>query len=236
MDNFLPIIYNIKLKFLEVDMKNKTNEELVALIHANENVEIAFMQLVKNLRSAMIKIGRKHLSKLYIYETDDYIQEGSLVLWTLLKKRVYDGRAKFFSLFFTAFTYKCTNLYRDYVLKNLIPLSEVEDFYCYGYSVSKMTVDQYAENYRIEQHVRNKTLYEKKKKSSQNTYSNTLRLEEKRERSRQRSREYYQKNKEKCRAAKHKWYMEHREYALHYQKAYEHGVRIGKKGPCGKRR
>ena len=47
-------------------MKNKTNEELVALIHANENVEIAFMQLVKNLRSAMIKIGRKHLSKLYI--------------------------------------------------------------------------------------------------------------------------------------------------------------------------
>ena len=49
-------------------------------------------------------------------------------------------------------------------------------------------------------------------------------------------REYYQKNKEKCRAAKHKWYMEHREYALHYQKAYEHGVRIGKKGPCGKRR
>ena len=217
-------------------MENKTNEELVALIYANENVEIAFMQLVKNLRSAMIKIGRKHLSKLYIYETDDYIQEGSLVLWTLLKKRVYDGRAKFFSLCFPAFTYKCTNLYRDYVLKSLILLSEVEDFYCYGYSVSKMTVDQYAENYRIEQHVRNKTLYEKKKKSSQNTYSNTLRLEEKRERSRQRSREYYQKNKEKCRAAKHKWYMEHREYALHYQKAYEHGVRIGKKGPCGKRR
>lgn len=216
-------------------MENRTNEELVALIYADKDVVQAFMQLVKNLRPIMIKIGRKHLSKLYIYETDDYIQEGSLVLWSLLKKRVFDGRAKFFSLFYTAFTYKCTKLYRDYVLKNLIPLSETEDFYCYGYSVSKIAVDQYASEYRIKQRERNKALY-KKKQTSSSTPSMDLTLEEKRERSRQRSREYYQKNKEKCRAAKHKWYMEHRDYALHYQKAYEHGVRIGKKGPCGKRR
>lgn len=216
-------------------MENRTNEELVALIYADKDVDQAFMLLVKNLRPIMIKIGRKHLSKLYIYETDDYIQEGSLVLWSLLKKRVYDGRAKFFSLFYTAFTYKCTKLYRDYVLKNLIPLSETEDFYCYGYSVSRIAVDQYASEYRIKQRERNKALY-KKKQTSSSTPSMASTLEEKRERSRQRSREYYQKNKEKCRAAKHKWYMEHRDYALHYQKAYEHGVRIGKKGPCGKRR
>jgi len=236
MDNFLPIIYNIKLKFLEVDMENKTNEELVTLIYANENVEIAFMQLVKNLRPIMIKIGCKHLSKLPFYEIGDYVQEGSLFLWSLLQKRVYDGRAKLFSLFYTAFTFKCINLYRDYVLKNLIPMSQPDDLYCYGYSIGQMVVDQYAEDYCVKQRIRNKTLYEKKKKPPQNTHSNTLTLDEKRERSRQRSREYYQKNKEKCRAAKHKWYMEHREYALHYQKAYEHGVRIGKKGPCGKRR
>lgn len=235
MDKLLSMIYNIKLKLLEVDMENRTNEELVALIYADKDVDQAFMLLVKNLRPIMIKIGRKHLSKLYIYETDDYIQEGSLVLWSLLKKRVYDGRAKFFSLFYTAFTYKCTKLYRDYVLKNLIPLSETEDFYCYGYSVSRIAVDQYASEYRIKQRERNKALY-KKKQTSSSTPSMASTLEEKRERSRQRSREYYQKNKEKCRAAKHKWYMEHRDYALHYQKAYEHGVRIGKKGPCGKRR
>ena len=216
-------------------METRTNEELVGMIYADKDVEIAFMQLVNNLRPIMIKIGRKHLSKLYIYETDDYIQEGSLVLWSLLKKRVYDGRAKFFSLFYTAFTYKCTNLYRDYVLKNLIPLSQTEDFYCYGYSASKIVIDQYADEYRIKQRKRNKALY-KKKQTSSRTSSAPLTLEERRERSRQRSREYYQKNKEKCRAAKHKWYMEHREYALHYQKAYEHGVRIGRKGPCGKRR
>lgn len=217
-------------------METKTNEELVGMIYADKDVEIAFMQLVDNLRPIMIKIGRKHLSKLYIYETDDYIQEGSLVLWSLLKKRVYDGRAKVVSLFYTAFTYKCTNLYRDYVLKNIIPISPTEDFYCYGYSVSKIAVVQYTSEYRIKQSNRNKALYKKKKQNSSKTSSAPLTLEEKRERSRQRSREYYQKNKEKCRAAKHKWYMEHREYALHYQKAYEHGVRIGKKGPCGKRR
>ena len=216
-------------------METKTNEELVGMIYADKDVALAFMQLIKNLRPVMIKIGHKHLSKLYIYETDDCVQEGSLVLWSLLKKRVYDGRAKFFSLFYTAFTYKCTNLYRDYVLKNLIPLSETGDFYCYGYSVSKIAVDQYASEYRIKQRERNKALY-KKKQASSTSSSTALTLEEKQERSRQRSREYYQKNKEKCRAAKHKWYMEHREYALHYQKAYEHGVRIGRKGPCGKRR
>lgn len=216
-------------------METKTNEELVGMIYVDKDVDLAFMQLIKNLRPAMIKIGRKHLSKLHIYEIDDYIQEGSLVLWSLLKKRVYDGRAKFFNLFYTAFTYKCTNLYRDYVLKNLIPLSQTEDFYCYGYSASKIVIDQYADEYRIKQRKRNKALY-KKKQTASRTSSAPLTLEERRERSRQRSREYYQKNKEKCRAAKHKWYMEHREYALHYQKAYEHGVRIGRKGPCGKRR
>ena len=61
-------------------MENRTNEELVALIYADKDVDQAFMQLVKNLRPIMIKIGRKHLSKLYIYETDDYIQLGTDLL------------------------------------------------------------------------------------------------------------------------------------------------------------
>ena len=100
MDNFLPIIYNIKLKFLEVDMENKTNEELVTLIYANENVEIAFMQLVKNLRPIMIKIGCKHLSKLPFYEIGDYVQEGSL-FYGRCCKNVYMMVERSFLVYFT---------------------------------------------------------------------------------------------------------------------------------------
>jgi hypothetical protein len=58
--------------------------------------------------------------------------------------------------------------------------------------------------------------------------------EEKRERARQRSREYYASHREQCLAAKHKWYQENHEYALQYQKAYAKGVRTGEKGPSKK--
>ena len=52
----------------------------------------------------------------------------------------------------------------------------------------------------------------------------------------QRSREYYLKNRDKCREAKRRWYAEHREYALQYQRAYDQGVRIGTKGPAKRRK
>ena len=59
--------------------------------------------------------------------------------------------------------------------------------------------------------------------------------EERKEKARQRSREYQAAHRDQCNAAKKKWYKEHHEYALLYQKLYDQGVRIGKKGPCPKR-
>jgi len=217
-------------------MENKTNEELIFLIYEDNHSEDAFAQLIKNLTPMMVKIGRKHLAKLHFYEDDDYIQEGSFLLWRLIQRRTYDEKHKFSNLFYTAFDRKCTNLYRDYVLKNMVQLSETEDYYGYGYHIGTFIEDEYARQYREKQRERNKKWYERTHPSSSKPQLPKLSEEERRERNRQCSRDYYLKNKDKCREAKRRWYAEHREYALLYQKAYDQGVRIGTKGPAKRRK
>ena len=211
-------------------MTDMSNEDLLERIYLRQQWEQAFQQLIHNLQPMMVKIGKKHLSKVPIYDTDDYIQEGSLVLWHLVQSQTYNGSGKFSSLFYTAFDRKCINLYRDYVLKNFIEISESDDLYCYGYRVATFVEDEFAKSYREKHREQCSRWYEENRKKPAAEPKPKLTPEEKRERSRQRAHEYYLKNKEKCLAAKHKWYQENREYALSYQRAYDKGVRIGEKG------
>jgi hypothetical protein len=217
------------LFFQEENMQHKSNEDLVFLIYEGNQSEDAFAQLIKNLTPMMIKIGREHLSKLHFYDIDDYVQEGSIVLWSLIQSHRFDGERKFSNLFYTAFDRKCTNLYRDYVLKNMVQISETEDYYAYGYRVCTFVEDEYAKQYREKQRERNKHWYEKSHPKPAQEERPKLTEEERKELTRQRSREYYHKNKEKCREAKRQWYAEHREYALLYQRAYDQGIRTRKK-------
>ncbi|MDO4757320.1 MAG: hypothetical protein Q4A54_13305 [Parabacteroides sp.] len=173
----------------------------------------------------MVKIGKKHLSKLYLYDVDDYIQEGTVVLWRLIQSRKYDGKRKFSNLFYSAFEHKCINLYRDYVLKNMVQLYTGEDYYNYGYRVVTLVEDEYVQQYREKQRERNKRWYEKTHGTSPKAPK--LSEEERKERNRQRAREYYLRNKEKCQEAKRRWYRENREYALEYQRAYGQSIRTG---------
>lgn len=83
------------MRFGTVYMENKSNEELIVLIYADNQSEDAFARLIKNLTPMMVKIGRKHLDKLHFYDDDDYIQEGSMLLWTLIQSHRYDGKRKF---------------------------------------------------------------------------------------------------------------------------------------------
>lgn len=215
-----------------MEFEVKSNEELISLIYAGDQSEHAFGRLIKNLTPMMFKIGRKHLDKLHFYEDDDYVQEGSILLWELIQSHRYDGERKFSNWFYTAFDHRCTNLYRNYVLKNMVQVSEREDLYNYGYHAGIFIEDEYAQEYREKQRERNKRWREEKFGATAKPQAPKLSEEERRERSRQRSREYYLKNRDKCREAKRRWYAEHREYALQYQKAYEQGVRIGTKGPA----
>lgn len=206
-------------------MENLSNEELVSLIYEDDSSEDLLGRLIKNLTPMMVKIGKKHLSKLYLYDVDDYIQEGTVVLWRLIQSRKYDGKRKFSNLFYSAFEHKCINLYRDYVLKNMVQLYTGEDYYNYGYHVVTLVEDEYVQQYREKQRERNKRWYEKTHGTSPKAPK--LSEEERKERNRQRTREYYLRNKEKCQEAKRRWYRENREYALEYQRAYGQSIRTG---------
>lgn len=213
----------------EKDTNVTSNEELVRQIYVQEQVERAFQQLILNLRPMMIKIGRKHLSKIPIYDLDDYVQEGSIILWQLMKSKKYNWKDKFSTLFYAAFERRCINLYRDYVLKNMIVLTEAEDIYGYGYHLTRLVEDEYAKRYREKHREECRRWYEKHRKKPNAESRPKLTEEEKKERSRQKAREYYIAHREQCIEAKRKWYRENHEYALKYQRAYDKGVRITKK-------
>lgn len=148
----------------EATMEKLTNEELYNLCMNGDHLDDALAQLIKNLTPMMIRIGSKHLASIHLYETEDYIQEGSITLWDLIEKSRYNGKCKISTLFYSAFERRCTNLYRNYVLKNLIQVGPVaQDLYSYGYNLCTLVEADYAIAYRIKHREQCKKSYEKQK-------------------------------------------------------------------------
>ena len=213
------------------------NNELVELIVKGMHVDAALEQLACNLRPMIHKIGYAHLRKVPIYDEDDYMQEAMILMWKLISSGKVKPGFLFSNLFYTAFEHRCINLFRDYVLKNGIFVCCREDERECGRTVGYFIEDEYVEKYRVAQRERNKRYYAKTHPESVNRPKPPrLTEEERKERSRQRGRAYYESHKEQCRQAKRDWYRKNHEYALLYQKAYARGVRIGRKGPAPKRR
>lgn len=143
----------------------------------------------------MVSIGRKHLERLKAYEPDDYIQEGSITLWTLIEKKAYNGKGKVSTLFYTAFERRCANLYRDYVLKNLVQIAEADDLYCNGYNTCIMVEDEYAKAYR-EKHKQQCRAWAEKNGRGAKEKKPVMTAEEKKAKQRERSKAYYEAHKE----------------------------------------
>lgn len=111
----------------------------------------------------MVKLGKYHLSSCCLYDTDDYIQEGNIVLWTILEKGSYGKKeGKLSSLFYTAFRNRCIRMYWSYVGKNLIPVSETDELYHYGYQITALVEDSHLEEHRRKVREQNDRWYEKK--------------------------------------------------------------------------
>lgn len=218
-------------------MTDRTNEELANMYQQSEQAEAALAQLITNLTPMMVKIGKQHLSVCGLYDNDDYIQEGSIVLWNLLEKQTFrNRRGKLSSLFYTAFRNRCIKMYWNYAGKNLFPVSESPDYYNYGYNICRLVIDPRLEEHRFKEKERTARWYEKKtgKKRCQRPPVSEEEKLRREEAARERRKAYYMAHREKYRESKKKWYQEHREYALMYQKAYDLGIRIGAKGPPGK--
>ena len=122
-----------------------TNEELVALITSGE--EAVYEQLFANMKPLTLREAAMYRGKMPTYDTEDFIQEGQIVIWKIISRGNFKG-GKFTTYYATAIKYRLANIYRDYCLKNPIVLRETADNRGEGYNKAILAEAAYAEAYR----------------------------------------------------------------------------------------
>lgn len=100
-------------------------------------------ELTQRMRPIIMTEALKYRS-LLPFDTDDYMQEGRILLWQIALQKTY-RRGCFTRYFATAIRFRFSNLFRDYVLKNLVRIGEYQDFYGNTYQI--LVVSDYAKNY-----------------------------------------------------------------------------------------
>jgi len=149
------------------------------------------------------------------FDSDDYLQEGRILLWKIAAKRNYK-KGSFKNYFISAIRFRYCNLYRDYVLRNFIRIGGYEDIR--GNTFEILVEADYAKHYREKHREECRKSYERKKareaaeREQQGIPPKPPKLSEEEliARRRARSRAYYhahademnQKAKEKRKAAK----------------------------------
>ncbi len=101
-------------------------------------------ELTQRMRPIIMTEALKYRSQLPL-DTDDYMPEGRILLWQIALQRSY-RQGCFTRYFATAIRFRFSNLFRDYVLKNLVRIGEYQDFYGNTYQI--LVVSDYAKNYR----------------------------------------------------------------------------------------
>lgn len=201
-----------------------TNEELVSLIQSGVETEDAYQQLFINLKPIILGEAQMYRSQMIDFDTDDFLQEGHILVWKIISNGGFKG-GKFANYFISAIRRRYISLCRSYTLKNAIRISESKDLYNYGYQVCTLVESDYARQHREQC----KAWYERKK-----ARENAERLaqgipaperkkpvrqtkfteEERKERHRQRSLEYYHTHREECNRKKRERYQQNKEQAI----------------------
>jgi hypothetical protein len=122
-------------------------------------------ELAQRMRPIIMTEALKYRSQLPL-DTDDYMQEGRILLWQIALQRSY-RQGCFTRYFATAIRFRFSNLFRDYVLKNLVRIGEYQDFYGNTYQI--LVVSDYAKNYREKHREHCRRSYAKKRGRRVNT-------------------------------------------------------------------
>ena len=188
---------------------NYTDEALITMLMEDPNNGEVLETLTQRFRPTILGEALKYRSQLP-FDSDDYLQEGRILLWQIATKRNYK-KGSFRSYFTSAIRFRYCNLYRDYVLKNFIRIGGYEDIR--GNTFEILVEADYAKHYREKHREECRKSYERKKAREQQgipAKPPKLTEEELLARRRARSRAYYhahademnQRAKEKRRAAK----------------------------------
>ena len=121
-----------------------TDEALIQMLMEDPNNSDVLETLTQRLRPVILGEALKYHAQLP-YDTDDYLQEGRILLWKIALKRNYRS-VNFHNYFVSAIRFRYNNLYRDFVLKNFIRIGGYED--CRGNTYEVLVEAEYAKQYR----------------------------------------------------------------------------------------
>lgn len=174
-----------------------TNEDLIATLIADNNNSLIFEELIRRMKPIIFGEALAYRSQLP-YDTDDYLQEGRIVLWKIAAKGTFKP-GNFRNFFISAMKFHLRHLYRDYVLHNMIEIGGYED--CRGQTYQILIEAPFAARFREKHRIHCRESYHKRKEREAAERERlgipaqkprtTLSPEERRERNRARSLAYY---------------------------------------------
>ena len=186
--------------------ENLTNEDLIATLISNPNDSMVFEELIRRLRPVILGEASKYRSQLP-YDTDDYLQEGRIVLWKIAAKGSFKPGV-FKNFFISAIRFHLRHLYRDYVLHNMIQIGGYED--CRGQTYQILIEAPFAAEFREKHRIHCRENYHRRKAREAEERERLglpapapkprLSPEEKRERNRARSLAYYYAHRDEMNA------------------------------------
>ena len=142
-----------------MDYTSLSVEVLFAELQKHPSDSPVLEELAQRMRPIIMTEALKYRSQLP-FDTDDYMQEGRILLWQIALQRSY-RQGCFTRYFATAIRFRFSNLFRDYVLKNLVRIGEYQDFYGNTYQI--LVVSDYAKNYREKHREHCRRSYAKKR-------------------------------------------------------------------------
>lgn len=120
------------------------DDVLIAELMEHPSESMALEELAQRMRPIIMTEALKYRSTLP-YDSDDYMQEGRILLWKIALHKNY-RRGSFKKYFATAIRFHLSNLFSDYVLRNYICIGECTDFY--GNTFQILIESDYARAYR----------------------------------------------------------------------------------------
>ena len=127
-----------------MNYREMSNEALITMLMEDPGNSDVLETLTQRLRPVILGEALKYHAQLP-YDTDDYLQEGRILIWKIALKRNYRS-ANFHNYFVSAIRFRYNNLYRDYVLKNYIRIGGYEDIRGNTYEI--LVEAEYAKTYR----------------------------------------------------------------------------------------
>ena len=136
-----------------------TNEDLIARLICNPNDTLIFEELIRRLRPVILGEAQAYRSQLP-FDTDDYLQEGRIVLWKIAARGSFKAGV-FKNYYISAMKFHLRHVYRDYVLRNFVCIGGYEDMRGQAYQI--LIEAPFAEQYRIRHREHCHQSYQRKK-------------------------------------------------------------------------